>query len=493
MKLLNNNIMNPIKNVAYVLVTTVLLVGCNDFGHLNVDSNNPSEVRTELLLTSAQTDIGDVVGATQGVLWTQYMTETQYDDEPRYATTEANFNSWYTDALQDLQTIIDLNSDEETSTDALSGGSNANQIAVARILKVYFFQMITDRWGDVPYSEALQGGENLSPAYDSQEDIYADMVVELQEAVDQMDSGAGVNGDILFEGDMEQWALFANSLRARVALRMADANPSLAETHFAEAVDGGLITEDVMYPYLADADNENPWYSRFRTRTDYAISDVIGDYMLDLEDNRILVYANPAPDEDNNNGVVEFSEIVPMDYDEPSPGDVTNSSISFPGSAIGAGGEGIQDAPLPIITVAELEFAQAEAVERGWIAGAAADHYNSGIEASWSQWGVFDTDDFASYIATPEVAYSSADWEEKIGTQKWVALYPNGYEAYAEWRRLDYPELEPHDRALNQSGEIPVRFTYPSTEAEINAENYEAAVNSQGPDTPDTHVWWDVE
>ncbi|MEX0660915.1 MAG: SusD/RagB family nutrient-binding outer membrane lipoprotein [Balneolaceae bacterium] len=485
--------MNPIKNVAYVLVITVLLVGCNDFGNLNVDSNNPSEVRTDLLMAGAQTGVSDVVGAATPVIWTQYITETQYDDVPRYNPTEANFNSWYYDELQDLQTIIDLNTDEETKDDVLSGGSNANQIAVARIMKVYFFQMITDRWGNVPYSEALQGSDNLSPAYDSQEDIYADLVVELQEAVEQMDSGAGVKGDILFEGDMEQWALFANSLRARVALRMADAAPSLAETHFTDAVNDGLITEDVMYPFLADAENENPWYTRFRTRTDYAISDVIGDYMLDLDDNRILVYANPAPDEDNNDGVVEFSEIVPMDYDAPAPGDITNSSISFPGDAIGAGGEGIQDAPLPIITTAELEFAQAEAVERGWITGVAADHYNSGIEASWNQWGVFDTADFAAYIATPEVAYSSAEWDEKIGVQKWIALYPNGYEAYAEWRRLDYPALEPHDRALTQSEEIPVRFTYPSTEAEINAASYEAAVSAQGPDTPDTKVWWDVD
>lgn len=477
------------------MLLTVLLVGCDDFGDLNVDSNNPSEVRTDLLLTGAERSMSDIIGAVPGNLYVQYMTDTQYDDGVRYSNTEANFNSWYYGPLQDLNTIIEQNTNEETKGDALAGGSNANQIAAARILKVYFFHMMTDRWGAIPYSEALQGRENLAPAYDSQEDIYADLVNELKEAVAGMDGGTGVNGDIIFGGDMDAWALFANSLRARIALRMADANEALAEAEFVDAVNDGLITEDVMYPYLADAANENPWYRRFRTRTDYALADVLGDYMLDLEDHRVLVYANPAPDASNNDGVATFDEIVPMDYDAPNPGDVTNSTISFPGSAVGAGGPnvGMQNAPLPIITISELLFAQAEAVERGWITGVAQDLYLDAIEASWTQWGVFDAANFAAYVAQPEVAYVSADWDQKIGTQKWVALYPNGYEAWAEWRRLDYPELEPHDRALTPDGQIPLRFMYPSTESLVNEASYNAAVSDQGPDVASTHVWWDVD
>lgn len=486
MNTLKHKAMIPIKKIAFIMTLAVLLTSCDDFGDLNVDSNNPSEVRTELLLTSAQRSMSDVIAATTGAIWVQYIAETQYTDASQYSSTSFDFNGWYTGPLIDLQTIIDLNSDEETRADVLSGGSNANQIAAARIMKVYFFQLLTDRWGALPYTEALQGRENFSPEYDLQEDIYADLITELKEAVDQMDSGAGVNGDILFSGDMDQWAAFANSLRARIALRMAEANASLAEAEFTDAVNDGIISENVMYPYLGDADNENPWFTRFRTRTDYALSDVMADYMKSLDDYRVTKFADPAPDLDNEDGVVTFDEINGMDYDAENAGDITNASISFPGMAIRE-----QNAPLPIITTTELNFAMAEAVERGWMTGSAETYYLQALEDSWNQWGVYDETNFAAFVANAEIAYVSADWEEKIGTQKWVALFPLGYEAWSEWRRLGYPELEPHEFAFG-SGQIPVRHVYPTSESQINTEAYEKAVDAQGPDSPDTHLWWDT-
>jgi len=481
-------IQTPIRKAAVFVMLTALLVGCDDFGNLNVDPNNPSQVRTELLLTNVQRDISAVSGAVIGNLWVQYMAETQYDDDSRYSTTTFNFNGWYTGALMDLQTIIDLNTDEATSGDALSGGSNNNQIAVARILKAYYFNVITDRWGMLPYSEALQGSENFRPTYDSQEVIYVDLLNELKEAVNQMDTGPGVRGDIIFEGNMAKWAEFANSLRARIALRMADTNRSaLAESEFVDAVNSGLISEDVMYPYLGEAANQNPWFARFITRTDYAISDVLANYMKGLEDHRVLRYADPAPDFHTAGEEVTFNNIVGMPYSVENPGDITNSSISFPGAAIRE-----QDSPLPIITVSELHFAMAEAVERGWMAGSAENHYLAGIEASWNQWDVYDAANFTNYVSNAEVVYDSANWQEKIGTQKWVALFPNGFEAWAEWRRLGFPELTPHSLPLNASGEIPRRHAYPTSEAQLNKINYDAAVSAQGADTPDTRLWWDV-
>lgn len=494
MNFLNIKAMTPIKKVALVTLMTVLLVNCDDFGDINDDPNNPSQVRTELLLTNAQRSMSDVVGAFMGTLWIQYIGETQYTDDQEYRSANANFNGWYTGPLQDLETIIRLNTDEETRADVLSGGSNANQIAAARILKAYFYQMMTDRWGMIPYTEALRGRDNFQPSYDSQSDIYEDIIIELNEAVSQMDNGAGVRGDILFGGDMEQWAQFANSLRARAALRLSEANETLAEAEFSDAISDGIIQEDVMYPYLADADNENPWYNRFRTRTDYAIHETIADYMKGLEDYRITVYANAAPDESNGDDVVTFDEIVGMPF-LLDAGELTNAEISFPGSAIGAGGPSVgqQDAPLPIITLAELEFAQAEAVERGWITGVAADHYYDAIEASWNQWGVYDEGNFADFIANPEVVYDSNVWDEKIGTQKWVALFPLGYEAWSEWRRLGYPELEPNPFGVGADPQIPIRFTYPSSESTINGANYGAAVAEQGEDSPYTPVWWDQD
>lgn len=487
--------MKAAKKIVLVMLMTGLFMSCDDFGNINSDPNSPQQVKTELLLTNAQKSMSDKVGAVMGTLWIQYFTETQYTDDQEYRLTNANFNGWYTGPLKDLQTIIELNEDPETAAQvALTGGSNANQIAVARILKAYFFQMITDRWGMVPYSEALQGVDNLQPAYDLQVDIYTDIIAELKAAADQIDLGSdGVAGDILFEGDMQRWLEFANSLRARAALRLSETTGTsltLAQTEFADAIADGIITEDVEYPYLNNADNENPWYTRFRTRTDYAISETIADTMKAFSDSRILVYANPAPDFSNDDGEVTFNEIVGMPFAEDA-GDIPNSEISFPGAAIGAGGPdvGIQNAPLPIITVAEMEFAQAEAVERSWITGVAEDHYLAGIEASWRQWGVYDAGDFTAYVSQPEIVYNPANWDELIGYQKWIALFPNGYEAWSEWRRIGYPVLTPNPWGILD--EIPIRFTYPSSEVTNNTENYNEAISIQGPDDPLTPVWWD--
>lgn len=496
MKFINNKINNMMRKAALMAGMVLLLVSCDDFGDTNIDPNNPSEARPELLLTDSQRFVDNVVGSVTGNLWVQYMAETQYNDDSRYAASNANFNGWYTGPLKNLQEIIDMNTNEETRGTALSGGSNANQIAVARIMKVYFYQMMTDRWGYIPYSDALKGSENFNPEYDSQEGIYLSLIDELKAAVAQMDGGAGVAGDILFSGDMGQWAIFANSLRARIAIRMADTNQSsVAASEFDDAINSGVISSDIMYPYLGNADNENPWYTRFRTRTDYALSDVLAGYMKDLGDLRATKYGNPASDVDNSDGITTLDEIVGMPYDAENPGNITNAAISFPGAAVGAGGPGvgIQDAGLPIITVSEMHFAMAEAAERGWITGSAEQYYLEAIQASWEQWGVFDQDAFDAYVATEEVAYNSANWDEKIGKQKWVALYPNGYEAWAEWRRLGYPELEPHPEAFTEDAQIPVRQTYPTTESQINEAAYNAAVSAQGADSPSTRLWWDVD
>ena len=164
-------------------------------------------------------------------------------------------------------------------------------------------------------------------------------------------------------------------------------------------------------------------------------------------------------------------------------GAIQNSAISFPGVAIRS-----QDSPLPIYTLAQVHLSHAEAASNGWIAGDPADHYNSGVTASFEQWwGMDGTAAAEAYLEeNPYVDINS------IAYEKWVAAFPSGYEAWAEWRRLDYPELIPAVDAQNTSRQIPVRHAYGQTESELNGTNYDAAVSSQGPDDLDTKLWWDV-
>lgn len=485
------------KKLILTSVFAIIFGGCDDFGNTNVDPNNPEDPKTDLLLTEAQRSIGSYVGSVTGTLYVQYFAETQYTDESTYTSIDFGFDSGYngnvyTEPLHNLETIIELNSDEEYEDDpnVVDAGSQNNQIAVARILKAYFFQSLVDRWGYVPYSDALEDDETLSPSYDSPEEIYEDLLTELEEAVAQIDDGDGPTGDFVLEGNMVRWEEFANTLRMRIALRIADERPNLAQEAYEDAYDSGHIQEDITFPYIEDANNENPWFNRFRTRTDYAISNTVADTMHALDDYRLTVFADPAPNyEDDNEDEVAMDEINPMPYGVSSgeAGGITNAEVSFPGQAIRQ-----QDAALPVFTMAEVHFSLAEASERGWdVAGDAQTHYEEGIQASWEQWGVYDEDDFNAYMNETAVAYDSNEWDAKIGFQKWIALFPQGYEAWAEWRRLDYPELEPAPAAVNESSEIPVRQAYPTSEAELNGENYEAAVEAQGEDGLDTHLWWD--
>ena len=474
--------MKKIFQISLITALTVVAVSCDDFGDINLDPNNTVSVAPETLLTNSLVSISSITGSATEVLYTQMMSETQYTDASRYVTVNFDFNGWYTGPLANLKHIIDLNTDEATSADVLQSGSNANQIAVARILKAYFFHVMTDRWGPLPYTQSLQGRGNLEPAYDSQEAIYTDIIKELKEAVAQMDGGAGVKGDFVLGGDMAHWAKFANSVRAIAAMRMSNVAPQTAQTEFAAAVASGVILSDdesVYYPYLADANNQNPWFARFITRTDYAISSTLVDYMKPLDDPRLPVYADPAPN---------FGDVRGMPYGIDAAGDIPNDDVSFPGNP-GVRG---QDAPIAVITNAQMNFMLAEAAHRGWISGSAQSYYEAGIAASWRQWGVFDQAAYDAYIANPAVAWDANKAMELIGNQKWVALYLQGMEAWSEWRRTGYPTLTPAPDALSADGEIPRRFGYPTTERDLNATNYSSALQLLGgPDELNTKLWWD--
>ena len=481
------------KTRSFCLIISAILIinNCDDFGSINIDPNNPSEVQTDLLLTHVLTHFSDIIGSRTPTLYVQHLAETQYNEDSRYQSTNFSFAWYYTYPLMDLQTIINVNSDDATKVDATLGnkGSNANQIAVARILKAYFYQSMTDRWGYLPYSEALEGKLNFNPAYDTQEFIYNSLIEELTQAVEQMDDGAGVKGDFILDGNMSLWAKFANTIRMRLALRLSEIDPAKAKTEFEASVTAGLIETDLIYPFLDDTNNDNPWYGYFQTRTDYAISSFLADTMKSLEDERILAFAAPAADLDDKDEITSFTEINGLDYGLLDPGEVENAQISLPGEGLIA-----QEAPLAILSLAEVNLALAEASERGWNTPlTATEYYATAIEASWKQWGVYgDGTAYTAYMEKPEVAYvTGEDGLQKIAYQKWIALFGNGYEAWAEWRRLDHPQLTPHPHALNTSKKIPVRQAYVTSEQTLNTVNYNAAIAAQGPDDLDTNLWWD--
>lgn len=475
-----------IKHLIYAL-GLVVFTGCGEFDDLNVDPNNPVSVQTGTLITSAQRSMSDAVGSSLGALYAQHISDIIYTEGGRYQSILADFSTWYSGPLQNLQTVIDLNTDPATSKDAAASGSNANQIAVARIMKAYFFHFLTDRWGALPYSEALKAREGIySPKYDSQEAIYAALFTELKEAVAQMDGGAGVKGDIIFDGDMDSWKRFANTIRMNLAIRMADVNNAKAQTEFNDAISAGVIQSDVFYPYLGEANNENPWFASFRTRTDFAVSEGLVNLMKSINDPRLGKFADPTL----NSAAAGNPMIVGMPYGVTNPVSLP-PDVSYPNSTYVK----CQSCPLPIYTVAQVNFAKAEAAARGWGGGSAEDHFKAAIQASWDQWDVSYTQaEFDAYYNQAGVKWDAANWKASLGKQKWIGLFIQGYEMWAEWRRLDHPQLVVPAEPLNPSGAIPLRNIYPTTEASLNGVNYAAAVAQflGGTDSDGVKLWWDV-
>ena len=220
------------------LVTISSCSKIDDFGNMNTNPNAPLQPLTPALLTQVLSNAGSNYAWDQGGistvsgLYCQYFAETQYTEASRYAKPTSNWDGYYAGNLKDLQSIIEYNEDPATAPIALPYGSNANQIATAKILKSYILWFLTDTWGDIPYDGIFNAENNGVVAYTSQQTIYANLDALLAEAVAQFDDGAAMQGDILFDGNIGQWKKFANSIRLLMALRLSkvDATGGAAPT-----------------------------------------------------------------------------------------------------------------------------------------------------------------------------------------------------------------------------------------------------------------------
>lgn len=472
--------------LAGLLITTA---ACNDFGDLNVNPNNPSSPNTGSLFTGAIRTVGAMNGQVgpagfniTPALYVQQFSDITYIEDSRYKTINFSYNGLYSGPLVNLQQIIEQNTNESTRGLAASYGSNNNQIAIARILKAYTYQWITDRWGDIPYTDALKAAQNFSPKFDRQQDIYKDLFKEWKEAAAQFDNGTRVQGDILLNGNAARWKKFAASLRLIAALRLSKADPTLGKQEFAAALADGVFTsnaDNVQYQYLADANNENPLYNNYTTtnRKDYGLSDTFIGYLNKTSDPRLPYMAN-------KNNVGQYRGVPYAVF--PAQGKAQDFSLAA--TAISQ-----QTSPVNIMTYAQVLFAQAEAAKLGWTTGNAKTLYEAAVKASLQQWmGTSYTEAaYTAFIAQPDVAYSEASAIERIGNQRWVALFFQGTEAWSSWRRTGFPVLKPAASPLNGGTQIPRRLAYPVTEVTLNKANYDAVVQSQGKDDQYTRVWWD--
>jgi hypothetical protein len=469
---------NTLKYFGILALSIGLLNSCEtvDFGDENLNPNQPSTASTAALLTNAMRALPGHVSEVNGNMWVQYISQITYTDESRYFTTQWSYDGWYAGALKDIQEVIDLNTEDAASY--TSGGTTANQIAVAKILKAYYFQALTDRWGMIPFSEALLGVDNIAPKFDTQQEIYNGCFNLIDEALASINTSGTINGDILFGGSMDHWKKFANTLKLVMAMRIADSDANTAKTKFLEARSGAIasVDENINYPYLSEDTNDNPWQDRFETREDYALSNVLVDHLKSMNDPRLAEFGELP---------TAGGDFTGMPYGIKTPG-ISQNTVSFIDSDIIYKGTQRGGA---IFTYAQVAFSIAEAAHRGWTTDNVEDWYEVGIKASMDQWGI-SADNASAYLAQTSVQFDPTKAMEQIATEKYVSLFLQGAEAWAEWRRLDYPQLSPAPDAMTGTG-IPVRYGYSANTAALNETNYNTAVQVQGPDNQDTKLWWD--
>lgn len=454
--------------------------GCDklsDFGDTNVNPNGIPEAIPAALFTNASSSIPGLAAIATPAYYAQLFSETQYTDASRYSTVQFNFSGTYSGILYDLQNIININS-----------SNNLSQ--AAKIMQQYVYWTMTDRVGDIPYSEALKGSEIQNPKYDTQEEVYKGMIQALKDAAASFDNTSLISGDVSnYSGNPEDWKRLANTLRLLMAQQLSKRYPDpsgYAATEFKAALADGVIDENSEnWAYAFPGGNlSNPWYNTYNGRRDIAQSKTMTDIMVDLDDNRQASYASDAQGRYTEIGVpygLVRADAEAFTSANPNWAYVLNARFRQ------------QTSTVTVIPAAVVALARAEAADCGWTNEDVKTMYEQGIRLSHEQWEVPAPS--AAYLAQSRVALGATgncNNLQKIATQRWIAVYPDGLQAWNLWRRTGYPELTPAPGAAAGTP-IPRRYTYSPALYSSNAEGIAAAVDRLpgGEDIMDARIWWD--
>jgi hypothetical protein len=465
----------------YILPVMLLLSCAKDLDEYNIDQKNPSSVSASPLFGNALIELTDNqtssnININVFRLWSQQWTTTTYQDEPRYNFTTRNISllywtPFYREVLPDLKESKRLT---EADTD-LSPEVKNNRVGVIEVASVYAWMVLVNTWGDVPYTEAL--GDVNQPKYDKAADIYADLFKRLDAAIGMMTPGPNFgSADLLYNDDTAGWIKFANSLKMKLAITVADVNEATARASIVAAAPNAFTSnaDNASFQYLNAQPNNNPISNEtnpaFTTRQDYIAGSTLVNKLNALEDPRRPFYFTPV------NGAY-IGGLIGVNNNYANYSHISNKVTQPNFEAL-------------LMDYSEVEFILAEAAARWGILGTPEQHYVNAVTASITYWGG-SAAQATAYLAQPAVAYATAagNYKQKIGEQKYIALFNRGHDAWTEWRRLDYPQLTPAANALSV---IPLRLTYPTSERTLNQANVESAAASIGGDEVGTKLFWDV-
>ena len=458
----------------------------------------------------------------------------------RYTDNVESYNApweWlYSDQLKNLAEVI-----RQTSPDGFDSHKN-NLRQAARILRVFNFQRLTDFYGNIPYTQALDGlAGNMLPEYDTQETIYNGMLEELEQATaaltpntgSEVDAAFG-SADLIYNGDTDKWKRMGYSLMLRLAMRISNVAPAKANEYVQKAVAGGVFQSNDDNAWVGMALGPSQWANKNGLSRHYReqnqattlsktfIDELMGPDKGSVADDdpRLFVFSQGIAGTGGPITDPLLQKGLPNGLDQRMVNQLEGVPDN-PGVNVGATYTRINidflqfDDPILLMNYAEAALLLAEASERG-IGGLSSattqSYYEAGVRAAMTMYAPFDDDhveadpgsgiDLAdydlsvsdaevdAYLAARPLPAGSEQRLERIGTQIWLAHWTNWYEAWSNWRRSGYPKLTPTNYPGNvTNGTIPARLKYPEQEIATNP-NYESGATL--PNNVTTKLWWDV-
>lgn len=514
---------NIIKTIA--LVCIVALSSCEEFLGDNVNPNQATSATPELVLPNALVSTAATLrNVNTQAMWINGYTVNAggyggWGSVVTYNYTTSSYAGVWAALYDDLINYKYI--ETESEGDPLLASSNA----IAKIMMAYDFHMLVDLFGDIPYTEALQGSDNVIPKYDSQVEIYQDLVAKLNTAINMIETSEGANaigaGDVMFGGDMHEWAKFANTLKLRLLIRMsaAEETSSFAASEFASFdTDLGFITDDAMVNpgYIATDGKQNPYWNTYHSN---AAGSLAGSGRSAIPSIFVYSFYDGTKILDQGRGYASYRSYPAQtpkgqlgNLDD-NPAALANQTSWYVGSGTGTSATNTigllkgRTAGVPLMLASEAYFLQAEAYLKGYLTGNDAEAFDAGVLASYqylyedingatsedwdpeTDFQLYKDDNPGNYLVHYELASSNEEKLEAIITQKYIAYnFINAQETWSEFRRTGYPKIvngsnDPRYTfasilsSSSRPDELPIRYLYSNVEFQLNGPNVPTGVN----------------
>jgi hypothetical protein len=505
--------MKQIINYSFLLALIVFGTSCDKgFDSLNTNKVNPLNIDPLYQLNNAvvsaafpgNSSLAYDMGAVQQIISPNngVLNGANFNSDNR-GNTQVIWQNYYRNVIRNTNDVL-------VNTEGVADRANLHQMA--RIFEAFTYMVLTDEYGDIPYTDGGKGytDQSFFPVYDAQQQIYNDIIKELGEAAAALGaSGKIETGDVLYGGNIAQWKKFAYSLMLRAGMRLSKVDAAKAQATVQAAFQGGVIlanADNALIRHDANYQNQIGLTLNSTEAANFYLTKPFVDSLKNRNDPRLQAIAVRYVGAANGGGQTTAARTTDPAQQFGLPLGFDNNTANTYATSVGrASFYDFSQAdrtriakiasPCFLVSAAQSQLLLAEAVQRGWITtGTTQGYYNAGVTLHMQQMASYDpgctvaAGDITTYLTNNP--FDPAKALEQIGTQYWIASFLNGPEAFANYRRTGFPALAPNPYPGKEVESIK-RLTYPNSELSVNTTNVNAAIAAQGADKLDTRVWWD--